>query len=438
METTRAKQLYYLLCILAPSVADAFLMGFYTIYLLQYLSLTDIGIQYAFWLLVLAIADFPTGALVDVWGARRCLILSYGLMMGGYLSLLLVGTLTTLLLPLFFGIHFFFAVSAAQESGTLMSWFTNQWMANHEDASHIREVFGRASALSLMASTTTSILGGFLAAYLTIELVFLGALLYCVLGALVATRLDRLTRSQTKPPRGYWGHTKKALSVLQEERRLVALLAIACLNYAGWFVVTYLVIQPVIYGQMPSVRLELPPLVTMTLEPLFLLVVLIALFSGARVIGYHYGGKLRCLRDINAAVLLFGPIPCLYLLLFLVASMRTVAGLSPLGFIIVGIFLIGLSTGFYNPHMLQFFQRLVPDDHRAAIWSLRSTVLTATTIVFTIAGGILLQDLGLEYGFLVAGLFGLGAWGLLVVVWYFSPGTPQPDARSPRDIAVAV
>lgn len=214
METSQAKRLYYLIGILAPSVADAFLLGFYTIYLLHYLTLAEIAIQYAFWMLVLALADFPTGSLADVWGAKKCIMLSYGLMMGGYLGLLAIGSLVTLLLPLFFAIHFLFAFSAAQESGTLTAWFTNHWKANNEDMTEIREIYGKTSAYSLLAATGASILGGCLGAYLRIEFVFIAAILYCLAGAAIATRLDRPEIVRKDSGNSYFGHTKNSLAVL--------------------------------------------------------------------------------------------------------------------------------------------------------------------------------------------------------------------------------
>ena len=90
----QTKNLYYVFGIMTPSVTDAFLAGFYTVYLLRYLSLSEIAIQYAFFLFIITVADFPTGSLVDHWGARNCMLLSYGLMMGGYVSLLFVDSLT--------------------------------------------------------------------------------------------------------------------------------------------------------------------------------------------------------------------------------------------------------------------------------------------------------------------------------------------------------
>ncbi|MHA2233393.1 MAG: MFS transporter, partial [Candidatus Hodarchaeales archaeon] len=347
METNRAKNIYYLMGILAPSTADSFLVGFYTIYLLRYLTLTEIGIQYAFWLLILALADFPTGTLADFWGARNCMILSYGLMVCGYAGLLLVDSLFTLLLPLFFAIHFFFAASAAQESGTLVAWFTNQWKANKEDMATIREIFGKANAYSIIAGTSTSIIGGFLAAYLTINLVFIGALAYCGLGALATTHLIRSIGEQEHASRSYFAHTKKALSVLSEERRLYLLIGIGCLNYAGWFVVTYLVIQPFLYQDLEAWTLKLSANMTLNFEPLFVVVLLVSAFSTAAVLGYHFGGRIQRYRDASAAVVLFFPLPCIYLLLF---GSQIVFPQAAFPLTVLGILLISLTTGLYNPH----------------------------------------------------------------------------------------
>ncbi|MFX0116902.1 MAG: MFS transporter [Candidatus Hodarchaeota archaeon] len=432
METLQATKLYYLMGVLAPSTADAFLVGFYTIYLLRYLTLTEIGLQYAFWLLILALADFPTGSLADFWGARNCLLLSYSLMIGGYLGLLLVGSLVTVLLPLFFAIHFFFATSAAQESGTLAAWFTNQWKANHEDMNRIREVYGKFSAYNLLAKTSAAILGGFFTAYLAVEWVFLGAIAYCSLGALAATQLSTRNIALDTSARAYVSQTRQALAILHQDPRLILLIAIGSLNYAGWFVVTYLALQPILYQDLEAVTIGEKSLLTITLEPLFLLALLGATFSVANILGYHWGGRIQSVRDISAACLLFVPIPCMYLLLFgtqAVASATQGGGrlISPLVITILGILLITLTTGLYNPHMKQFYQRLLPDEHRAGILSLRSTAGTATTILFTLMGGAMLQKQGLIVGFLLAGAFGFAALALLGIVRYLSPEEPPLD-----------
>ena len=107
MILSRAKYLYYLLGIMAPSI-DAVLAGFYTVFLLHYLSLGEVGVLFAFHLLVLSLSDFPTGSLVDIWGPRRCLMVSYGLFLCAYLCLELVIFAQILILPLFFLIQFYY------------------------------------------------------------------------------------------------------------------------------------------------------------------------------------------------------------------------------------------------------------------------------------------------------------------------------------------
>jgi MFS family permease len=401
--------------VLAPSVADAFLAGFYTIYLLRYLTLADIGLLWAFWLFVLALADFPTGALADLWGARKCLLASYGLMIGAYVGLLLVERATLFLLPLFFIIHFLFAVSAAQQSGTLMAWFTNHWKANGEDMTRVREVYGTASVYSQVAALSAALAGGFLAAYLPIALVFLGAIGYCSVGALLATQLTPPRTTSPTSPRSYWGYTTQTLGVLAARKPLVVLIGISCLNYAGWFLVTYLALQPLLYGELEALTVSLGPTGPLTLEPLFLLALLGTTFSVARISGYRLSRQLGGSRDITTAFLLFTLIPGTYLFLFLAHA------LAPLIVTIGGVLVIAFATGLYNPHMMQFYQRQLPSAHRAAIWSLRSTASTATTILFTVLGGLLLQNLGLEYGFLLAGGLGVLSWGLIGIVWYCTP-----------------
>jgi MFS family permease len=89
------------------------------------------------------------------------------------------------------------------------------------------------------------------------------------------------------------------------------------------------------------------------------------------------------------------------------------------------VILIGLAAlyavfALYYPHIGQFYQRLIPDKHRTAVTSLKSTVRSTVAIFFTLVGGFLLQRFGLEIALLIAGLLAAVSLGLLFYVWYSS------------------
>lgn len=156
------------------------------------------------------------------------------------------------------------------------------------------------------------------------------------------------------------------------------------------------------------------------LKPLFVLTILIASFKGAAILGYYLARKIHQVRDISAAFILFLAVPGTYLALYATQALESESGVS-LVLIIMGILVLRFFTGLYNPHMQQFYARLVPDEHRAAILSLKSTAGTATTIILLGISGMLLQSLGLGVGFLLAGGFALASLILIGFVWYISP-----------------
>ncbi|MFX0116168.1 MAG: MFS transporter [Candidatus Hodarchaeota archaeon] len=399
VDLIRAKKLYYFFGMLAPAIG-ALLTGFYTVFVLHYLSLVEVGVLFAFHLLLLAILDFPTGSLADMWGARKCLMISYLAFFVAFLGLGLLILTPNMALPLFLLIEFFFAVGIAQESGTIVAWFTNQCKANGDDLSKIRSIFGKARGITLMSTTIAMLIGGFLAEYIGIGVAFSAGIILSLLALTATSLLESESSNPLKAKMKYLDQLKAATKAAMADSRLPILITTSSLNYAGYFIVASLALQPLLYQDLKS---------------LFWLSAIFALFQLIQVVSSYLGGKMVRFLDITTALAIWMIVPFLYLILFAAIMLNW-------GFYVVLLGLVFLFAVFalYHPHIGQFYQRLTPDDHRAALTSLRSTARSITAISFTIIGGIMLHRFGLGIALLIAGVLAVLSLGLLFYVWFLS------------------
>lgn len=399
VDLNQAKKLYYLFGTAAPAIG-ALLTGFYTVFVLNYLTLVEVGILFAFHLILLALLDFPTGSLADMWGARKCLMISYGAFIVAYMGLGLVFLVPTMALPLFFLIEFFFAVGIAQESGTIVAWFTNQCKTNGGDLGKIRSVFGKARGITLITTTVAMLIGGFMAEYITIGVAFAAGIILALL-ALVATFLLKSEAiSSAKSNNKYLTHLKEATRAVGEDSRLPVLITTSSLNYTGYFIVVALALQPLLYQDLGSI---------------FWLCVVFAFLQLIQALGSYIGGKMVRFSDITTALIIWIAAPFIYLILFAAIMLHW-----SFPVILIGLAALYAVFALYYPHIAQFYQQLIPDEHRAAVTSLKSTVRSVTAVLFTLAGGFVLQRFGLGIALLIAGLLAALSLGLLFYVWYSS------------------
>lgn len=396
MNLSQARKRYYLLGALAPAI-NALISGFYIVFLLHYLTIVEVGMLLAFHLLMLALLDFPTGSLADKFGPRKCLMASYGLFFCGYLALGLVILIPIMAIPLLLLVEFFFAIAMAQESGTIVAWFTNQSKANGGDMRKIRSVFGKAQGITIMVTTTAMLIGGFLAEYITVDIAFAGGIILSIIAFASTSLLGSTPTKSLNAKKKYITYLKEATNVVMDDSRLRSMITTSSLNYAGYFIVAALALQPLLYQYLRS---------------LFLLSIIFAVMKISQVLGSYIGGKIARFLDITTALIIWTAVPFLYLLLFVTILMNW--GLYFIVFELVVLFGV---FAMYNPHVGQFYQRLTPDEHRTAITSFKSTARAMTAILFSIGGGFLLQGFGTEIALLIASGLAFVSLGLLYYVW---------------------
>jgi hypothetical protein len=83
--------------------------------------------------------------------------------------------------------------------------------------------------------------------------------------------------------------------------------------------------------------------------------------------------------------------------------------------------------------MTQFYHRLIPDDHRTAIISLKSTARSFVAVLVLLGGTFLLEHFGLELSFLVAAAIGIVSWFLILLVFMMT----RRAERAPETIPSA-
>jgi len=244
------------------------------------------------------------------------------------------------------------------------------------------------------------LIGGFLAEYITVSVAIGIGILLALLALVVSSMLESVPINRMRVEKRYRDHLKDAIRVVTDDSRLPTLITTSSLNYAGYFIVVALALQPILYDD---------------LESLFLLTIAFALLQMIQAFSHYIGGQIMRFSDIATALVIWTAVPLIYFILFL-----TIAFNWSVYIIIVVVGALFAAFGLYNPQITQFYQRLTPDEHRAAVTSLTSTARSTTAIIFTVIGGIMFQYLGALVLLLTATVLALISFGLLCRVWYNS------------------
>ena len=151
------------LCLQLSRVASIQIVStFFILFLLDVITFKELGLLLAIQLGVIAVLDYPTGALGDWIGHKWVLFLAYCCYAATTMSLLLAHSFEEFLLcGLFLGIAF------SQESGALEAWFDNNYRATTGVADPDRVIYGafqgKVVALVNLISGAAFILGGLIA-----------------------------------------------------------------------------------------------------------------------------------------------------------------------------------------------------------------------------------------------------------------------------------
>ncbi|MFW9917242.1 MAG: MFS transporter [Candidatus Thorarchaeota archaeon] len=156
----------------STQVAQAQIVStFLVLFLLDILTYTELGLLLAIQFAIIALLDYPTGALGDAIGQKAVLMLAYGAYAIAIVFLLQADSLIG-----FFPWAIFSAIGASQESGALQSWFDNNYKVTIGDLDPDRKIYGaflgKIQANWRLISGTMFIAGGVIAGAFSREILF--------------------------------------------------------------------------------------------------------------------------------------------------------------------------------------------------------------------------------------------------------------------------
>ncbi|MHA2251918.1 MAG: MFS transporter [Candidatus Kariarchaeaceae archaeon] len=139
---------------------------FYVLYVIDQVGIEKLALLFTVLLLVQAAIDFPTGALGDWIGERWVMAIAYGLHSVSYYLLITAEKYNDFLI-----VFVLEGIAKAQESGTLESWFDNNYKVVVSEEDPNRDVYLRISGKAFMTNdmigASIAVLGGYLASNLS-------------------------------------------------------------------------------------------------------------------------------------------------------------------------------------------------------------------------------------------------------------------------------
>jgi MFS family permease len=361
----------------------------WVIYLQQHrgLSLAQAALVDVTFFVAAAFGEVPTGIVADTWGRKTSLTTGAALMSIGILGWTLAPTLPLIMLSyLGMGIGFTF-LSGAEDA----LFYESVQLAGRAD--DYTRLVGRAGAAALGATALGSVMSGLLATInLVLPMLISGLSILAMLGVVLTFVEPRTEEKSAEQPRRSFGEIlHQSLALMRARPTLLYPMIYMALVPLASFITETLFLQP------QSLSLGIP------LAGIGVLVMTVQIIN--------MGGSIWADR-ITA---LFGEEQIIYAVpLLIFASLILLAvfqALPALAFIGV----IGFITSVVRPGLLNRIQNEVSDDVRA-------TIISAQSLMFTVAGAISQPSLGLiadRSGFPAAYYGFAGVLGILVLFLFW-------------------
>ncbi|MFX1250402.1 MAG: MFS transporter [Promethearchaeota archaeon] len=365
------------------------------IFYLNHISYTELGILFAISTVSIAVLDYPTGTLADTIGTKKVLFIAYLSFCISWIILCISNS--------FFGFLIAIVIAAlghSQLSGTLEAWYANRYKQLNGDMDFLRNKFGKISSVRLFFTAALVALGGLLANFFGILFVFICQSILCGSTAILALIIiNESITAQTKEKRTFNEQFTQFKNNLTNGLRTTLQMPI----FLG------LLIGSMFAGAAQQVwSLVAQPALLDAGSGLFLLGIIFSLASIANGLGYFLGGKIpQKISEKNASFLIWLFVPIFYFLMFLGSEMSSIALLS------IGILGYSCVVGMYNPNMGQWYHKTIPDQHRTALLSLRSTVRNFVFTLTFLFSGVIIELSSKQIGFLMALIISFGTLVML-------------------------
>ncbi len=358
-------------------LSDTFLI----LYVLDSLGYAAAGALVAIRLVVQGVFDYPTGILSDLIGQKLVLTLSFGFYSLSYALFSLASSYSNFLLA-----YVFFAIGYAQQSGTLQTWFDNQYRVltaeEDPDRTIYKVIIGKSRTIIDLFGGVFLLIGGYLATTISREFVFKIQVVAMVL--LIILTWFMIDNISIPSDSSYLRLLSEGVTSIFASRPLLLMVLAAIIFQVGLSIWGDLIIFPMYFGYTGT------DFGASTFRFILFISGSVALWLIADRVGtssaYRWLPKIHLFHTF----FFYGG---LYLLLLFLPFSNT---FSLLGVILSG-FLIFVS------HMLrvsiaiwiqQIYLDLIPDNRRNGFYSFVPTVVIFMQAPFTLTSGGVIENQG--------------------------------------------
>ncbi len=362
--------------------------SFIIIYILQYLSLIELGIVLGVTAFTTAIMDYPTGALADLIGARTMMAVAYAGFALGWLLYIFANNFS-----LFIMIAIIWGFSAAQASGTGLAWFFNSYNMIGVPPTRVRERYANVATGSQIATAVIVFIGGALATLFSPQVTFLVGLGASIITIVFSLRFLKYNNEKTKIKitgkekiQNYFTRLGKGIKISFTSRSVILIFLIASVISIVDNILT-IALQPDV-RRLGTVIAFPDDSIQLILASFYSIAVLV------QAMGYYLSGKIS--QNQNEKLLMgisFIFTSVLFVLLFLSQEI----GLNYALWLFLGVAgIYYLQITLYYTNTASLLNSNIPNEHRTSIISLQSTIVTLIESVTAVGIGILLTTISTQ------------------------------------------
>lgn len=376
---------------------------FLVLYVLQFVSFIELGIILSVRFAIQALLDYPTGALADILGHKKVLLIAY---VGHIFSIsifLLSNTFEGLLIA-----YLISAIAMSQESGALISWYDIRYTAHSDEVDPDKKVYGaflgRTQTIRILTLSISFISGGIIADRYSREILFYIHLILLI-GTLILMYIILDNDNTNKEGFSYSNYKSQLLSgfsfIKQQPGLLFLFIGIAISSSVVWAIWGSLMLFPTYESYSGSDRIT-----GLLRSSIFIIGVFWSLL--AAYVSKRIDRVYRTAFIIN---LLGGPI--FFYLMWMYQKFNPPTGnfdlYSILGLIFIFQF-VGIPMALGDILFRRIMIDLIPDHLRNTIYSLLPSIITLFAVPFSILGGWMIVNRGFVFAiFFVASATFIGS-----------------------------
>ncbi|MFW9930202.1 MAG: MFS transporter [Candidatus Thorarchaeota archaeon] len=363
--------------------SDTFLM----FYVLQYVKFSQFGILIAIMYLVQTLTDYPSGNLGDYIGQRWVIAIAFFLFCQAYTLLLFSSSFIQFVL-----IYVLLALAQSQYSGTLQSWFDNNYNSINNEKFYQNSIYktfiGRITIWTRIIGSISILIGGLIAFLLFRQIVFSLQIIGYFLLTLLAIKLLKdlpshvVSKASHKSIRLVFIEGIKFIFIKKE-------ITIYVLGYiifgTIWTIWSQLILIPLYYGYTGNDFLA--SLFRFAAWIVSLILANIGIRKASIVSEYSLIPRYRLVTTF----LIFGGFAILFSFFSFETGVFNIIGIS-LTLLIFLIFPIwDLSSDLLEKEL---FLHVIPNELRTSIYSLLPSLVTIVGIPSIIISGIIIENYG--------------------------------------------